>query len=52
MSHKIARWAWFASAELPADLYDASCAVLRVRRPGLAPTLPHAASYDYPITSL
>lgn len=47
---KIARWAWFAPAELPTALYGPSRAVLRVWRPDLAQPLPHEPSYDYPIT--
>ncbi|WP_407836377.1 NUDIX domain-containing protein [Streptomyces sp. DSM 116496] len=46
--HKIARWSWFAPAEIPAALYAPSAAALRAWRPELAPSLPHVPSYDYP----
>ncbi|WP_328301739.1 NUDIX hydrolase [Streptomyces sp. NBC_00435] len=49
--HKIARWSWFAPAEIPAALYAPSVAVLRAWRPGLVPALPHPPSYDYPTTT-
>ncbi|MFF0551469.1 NUDIX domain-containing protein [Streptomyces sp. NPDC004311] len=45
--HKIARWEWFAPAEIPEALYAPSAAVLRVWRPDLR-KLPHVPSYDYP----
>ncbi|MFC9295335.1 NUDIX hydrolase [Streptomyces sp. NPDC057011] len=45
--HKIARWQWFAPAEIPAALYAPSAAVLRSWRPDLA-ALPDVPSYDYP----
>lgn len=48
--HKIARWSWFAPAEIPAALYAPSAAALRAWRPELAPHLPHVPSYDYPTT--
>lgn len=46
--HKIARWSWFAPAEIPAALYAPSAAALRAWRPELTPALPHVPSYDYP----
>ncbi|MFE4260831.1 NUDIX domain-containing protein [Streptomyces sp. NPDC056883] len=46
--HKIARWSWFAPAEIPAALYAPSAAALRAWRPELTRTLPHVPSYDYP----
>ncbi|RSS82989.1 NUDIX hydrolase [Streptomyces sp. WAC06614] len=46
--HKIARWEWFAPAEIPSALYAPSAAVLRTWRPGL-PQLPEVPSYDYPL---
>lgn len=49
--HKIARWSWFAPAEIPAALYAPSAAALRAWRPDLAPYLPHVPSYDYPTTA-
>ncbi|MFE6905118.1 nucleotide triphosphate diphosphatase NUDT15 [Streptomyces erythrochromogenes] len=45
--HKIARWEWFAPAEIPPALYAPSAAVLRAWRPDLT-DLPHVPSYDYP----
>lgn len=48
--HKIARWQWFAPAEIPAALYAPSATVLRAWRPDL-PTLPQVPSYDYPTAS-
>ncbi len=45
--HKIARWQWFAPADIPTALYAPSAAVLRMWRPDLT-TLPHVPSYDYP----
>ncbi len=45
--HKIARWEWFAPAEIPSTLYAPSAAVLRAWRPDLT-GLPHVPSYDYP----
>ncbi|WP_327738508.1 NUDIX hydrolase [Streptomyces nojiriensis] len=45
--HKIARWQWFAPAEIPSALYAPSAAVLRAWRPDLT-TLPHVPSYAYP----
>ncbi|MFE0582832.1 MULTISPECIES: NUDIX hydrolase [unclassified Streptomyces] len=45
--HKIARWEWFAPAEIPPALYAPSAAVLRAWRPDLT-ELPHVPSYDYP----
>ncbi|MFB8396029.1 NUDIX domain-containing protein [Streptomyces yangpuensis] len=47
--HKIARWEWFAPAEIPSALYAPSAAVLRTWRPDLT-QLPHVPSYDYPTT--
>ncbi|MGZ9934412.1 nucleotide triphosphate diphosphatase NUDT15 [Streptomyces sp. NC-S4] len=47
--HKIARWQWFAPAEIPSSLYVPSAAVLRAWRPDLT-TLPHVPSYTYPTT--
>ncbi|MEU9145736.1 NUDIX hydrolase [Streptomyces sp. NPDC048349] len=44
---KIARWQWFAPADIPSALYAPSAAVLRSWRPDLA-TLPAVPSYDYP----
>ncbi|AWZ09866.1 MULTISPECIES: NUDIX domain-containing protein [unclassified Streptomyces] len=49
--HKIARWAWFAAAELPEALFPPSVAVLRAWRPELTATLPPTPSYDYPTTT-
>ncbi|MGW1770783.1 NUDIX domain-containing protein [Streptomyces sp. NPDC002104] len=49
--HKIARWSWFAPAEIPAALYAPSAAALRAWRPDLAEHLPHVPSYDYPTTA-
>lgn len=49
--HKIARWSWFAPAEIPAALYAPSAAALRAWRPELTPALPHVPSYDYPTTT-
>ncbi|MCM1967231.1 NUDIX domain-containing protein [Streptomyces sp. G1] len=46
--HNIARWSWFAPAEIPAALYAPSAAALRAWRPELAPSLPHVPSYGYP----
>ncbi|MGP3689400.1 nucleotide triphosphate diphosphatase NUDT15 [Streptomyces sp. IBSNAI002] len=48
--HKIARWEWFAPADIPTALYAPSAGVLRVWRPDLT-TLPHVPSYDYPTTT-
>ncbi|WP_405832867.1 NUDIX hydrolase [Streptomyces sp. NBC_00105] len=48
--HKIARWQWFAPAEIPSALYAPSAAVLRTWRPDLA-ALPRVPSYDYPTAS-
>ncbi|MFF3084504.1 NUDIX hydrolase [Streptomyces nojiriensis] len=45
--HKIARWQWFAPAEIPSALYAPSAAVLRAWRPDLT-TLPHVPSHAYP----
>ncbi|MEU6314991.1 NUDIX domain-containing protein [Streptomyces sp. NPDC047014] len=47
--HKIARWDWFAPAEIPSALFAPSAAVLRAWRPDLT-ALPHIPSYDYPTT--
>ncbi|MCX4782803.1 NUDIX domain-containing protein [Streptomyces sp. NBC_01264] len=49
--HKIARWSWFAPAEIPAALYAPSAAALRAWRPDLATQLPPVPSYDYPTTA-
>ncbi|MFI5765444.1 NUDIX hydrolase [Streptomyces sp. NPDC051563] len=49
--HKIARWSWFAPAEIPAALFAPSAAALRAWRPDLVPHLPHVASYGYPTTA-
>lgn len=46
--HKIARWQWFAPAEIPSALYAPSAGVLRVWRPDLT-TLPAVPSYAYPV---
>ncbi|MFD4737451.1 NUDIX hydrolase [Streptomyces virginiae] len=48
--HKIARWQWFAPAEIPSALYAPSAAVLRAWRPDLT-TLPPVPSYAYPVAS-
>ncbi|MGR4881029.1 NUDIX hydrolase [Streptomyces sp. LARHCF249] len=45
--HKIARWQWFAPADIPAALYAPSAGVLHTWRPDLT-TLPQEPSYDYP----
>ncbi|MEU6890785.1 NUDIX domain-containing protein [Streptomyces sp. NPDC046557] len=45
--HKIARWSWFAPADIPSALYAPSAAVLRTWRPDLTPALPHVSSHDY-----
>lgn len=45
--HKIARWQWFAPAEIPAALYAPSAAVLRSWRPDLM-ALPDVPAYAYP----
>ncbi|MFJ3924724.1 NUDIX hydrolase [Streptomyces sp. NPDC090022] len=45
--HKIARWEWFAPADIPSVLYAPSAGVLRTWRPDL-PQLPAVPSYDYP----
>ncbi|WP_037883970.1 MULTISPECIES: nucleotide triphosphate diphosphatase NUDT15 [unclassified Streptomyces] len=47
--HKIARWQWFAPAEIPSALYPPSACVLRAWRPDLT-TLPPVPSYTYPLT--
>ncbi|MGW7330941.1 DNA mismatch repair protein MutT, partial [Streptomyces sp. NPDC054840] len=47
--HKIARWQWFAPAEIPSSLYAPSAAVLRAWRPDLT-TLPPVTSYDYRVS--
>ncbi|GGS08386.1 nucleotide triphosphate diphosphatase NUDT15 [Streptomyces nojiriensis] len=47
--HKIARWQWFAPAEIPSALYAPSAGVLRAWRPDLT-MLPHVPSYAYPTT--
>ncbi|MFJ9643324.1 NUDIX hydrolase [Streptomyces sp. NPDC101206] len=46
--HKIARWQWFAPAEIPHALYAPSAGVLRSWRPDLAPALPPVSPHDYP----
>ncbi|GAA0314372.1 hypothetical protein GCM10010302_61900 [Streptomyces polychromogenes] len=43
---KIARWRWFAPAEIPGALYAPSAAVLRAWRPGLR-SLPEVPCHDY-----
>ncbi|MCX5155966.1 NUDIX hydrolase [Streptomyces sp. NBC_00291] len=43
---KIARWAWFAPTEIPADLYVPSVTVLRTCLPE-ARGLPAVSTYDY-----
>ncbi|MFJ6485219.1 MULTISPECIES: nucleotide triphosphate diphosphatase NUDT15 [unclassified Streptomyces] len=48
--HKIARWQWFAPAEIPSALYAPSAAVLRAWRPDLT-ALPDVASYAYPTSN-
>ncbi|MEW1639948.1 NUDIX hydrolase [Streptomyces sp. NPDC093801] len=45
--HKIARWRWFAPAEIPGALYAPSAAVLHAWRPDL-PDLPAVPHHDYP----
>ncbi|MGW6979428.1 nucleotide triphosphate diphosphatase NUDT15 [Streptomyces sp. NPDC054932] len=47
--HKIARWQWFAPAEIPSALYLPSAAVLHAWRPDLA-LLPQVPSHDYRIS--
>lgn len=47
--HKIARWQWFAPAEIPAALYVPSAAVLRAWRPDLA-ALPTVPAHAYPLS--
>ncbi|MCX5202951.1 NUDIX domain-containing protein [Streptomyces sp. NBC_00237] len=43
---KIARWEWFAPAEIPDELFVPSAAVLRTWRPEL--TLPETDAFRYP----
>lgn len=49
--HKIARWSWFAPAELPELLFAPSVAALRAWKPELTRTLPDVPSHDYPTTA-